>query len=110
TPKDAIARSSCSPRTAVTSRSGSRCSSGTSRATSSFCVTSRRIGRFAAVLMRRAVDVGVLRGSVVKEFASYHLPERSFLYLLHALRERKQSPRKVIDAREWRMFLMRTSD
>jgi len=46
----------------------------------------------------------------VKEFASYHLPERSFLYLLHAIREDKQSPRKVIDAPDWRMFLMRPSD
>ena len=26
-----------------------------------------------------------------KEFATYHLPEQSFLYLLHAMREEKQA-------------------
>lgn len=66
--------------------------------------------RVAAGLLKIAVDFGLLRGSVVKEFSSYHLPERSFLYLLHALREEKQSPRKVVDAHDWRMFLMRPAD
>jgi hypothetical protein len=72
--------------------------------------TETTLKRVAAGLLKMAVDFGLLRGSVVKEFASYHLPERSFLYLLHAIREEKQSPRKVIDAPEWRMFLMRPSD
>ncbi len=53
-----------------------------------------------------AVDFGLLRGSVVKEFASYHLPERSFLYLLYAIREEMRSPRKVLESEDWRMFLM----
>jgi hypothetical protein len=53
---------------------------------------------------------GLLRGSVLKEFASYHLPERSFLYLLHAIRDERQSPGKVIAAFDWRMFLMRPAD
>lgn len=66
--------------------------------------------RVAAGLLKTAVDFGLLRGSGTKEFASYHLPERSFLYLLHALRDEKQSPRKVVDAPEWRMFLMRPAD
>ena len=57
-----------------------------------------------------AVDFGLLRGSVVKEFASYHLPERSFLYLLYAIREETHSPRKVIESDDWRMFLMLPSD
>jgi hypothetical protein len=72
--------------------------------------TDTTLKRVAAGLIKMAVDFGLLRGSLVKEFASYHLPERSFLYLLHALREEKQSPRKVIDAPDWRMFLMRPSD
>jgi hypothetical protein len=72
--------------------------------------TETTLKRVAAGLMKMAVDFGLLRGSIVKEFGSYHLPERSFLYLLHALREEKQSPRKVIDAPDWRMFLMRPSD
>jgi hypothetical protein len=72
--------------------------------------TETTLKRVAAGLIKMAVDFELLRGSVVKEFASYHLPERSFLYLLHAIREEKQSPRKVIDASDWRMFLMRPSD
>ena len=51
----------------------------------------------AAGLLKAAVDFGLLRGSTVKQFGSYHLPERSFLYLLHALREEEQSPRKIVD-------------
>jgi hypothetical protein len=66
--------------------------------------------RVAEGLLKMGLDFALLRGSIVKEFASYHLPERSFLYLLHAIREEKQSPRKVIDAPDWRMFLMRPSD
>ena len=57
-----------------------------------------------------AVDFGLLHGSAVKEFASYHLPERSFLYLLYVLREEIQSPRKVLVSEDWRMFLMQPSD
>lgn len=63
--------------------------------------------RVAAGLLKIAVDFGLLRGSVVKEFASYHLPERSFLYLLHALRDQTTDPGKVVGSPDWRMFLMR---
>ena len=41
---------------------------------------------------------------------TYHHPERSFLYLLHAIRDETPNPRKVIDAEDWRMFLMRPAD
>ena len=40
----------------------------------------------------------------------YHLPERSFLYLLHAMRDEKQSPGKVLASAEWRLFLKRPAD
>lgn len=66
--------------------------------------------RVAAGLLKIAVDFGLLRGSVVKEFPSFHLPERSFLYLLHAMRDEKLSPSKVVASQEWRLFLMRPSD
>jgi len=66
--------------------------------------------RVAAGLLKIAVDFGLVRGSVVKEFASFHLPERSFLYLLHAMRDQQLSPSKVIASRQWRLFLMRPSD
>ena len=66
--------------------------------------------RVAAGLLKIAVDFGLLRGSIAKEFASYHLPERSFLYLLHAMRDEKQNPGRVLASAEWRLFLMRPSD
>lgn len=66
--------------------------------------------RVATGLLKIGVDFGVLKGGSVKEFASYHLPEASFLYLLHALMEKLQNPRKVIDSPEWRMFLMHPGD
>jgi hypothetical protein len=66
--------------------------------------------RVAAGLLTIAADFGLLRGGIAKEFASYHLPERSFLYLLHALREGTSSPGKIIGASDWRLFLMHSSD
>jgi hypothetical protein len=70
-------------------------------------VTTKRVARG---LLKIAVDFGLLRGSVVKELASFHLPERSFLYLLHAMRDQQLSPSKVIASPEWRLFLMRPPD
>jgi hypothetical protein len=72
--------------------------------------TPATVERVAAGLLKMAADFGLLRGSVLKEFASHHLPERSFLYLLHAIRDERQSPGKVIAAPDWRMFLMRPAD
>lgn len=66
--------------------------------------------RVVAGLLKIAVDFGLLRGSVAKEFASYHLPERSFIYLLHAMRDEKLSPNKVVASHDWRLFLMRPAD
>jgi hypothetical protein len=66
--------------------------------------------RVAAGLLKIAVDFGLLRGSVNKEFVSFHLPERSFLYLLHAMHDEKLSPSKVVASRGWRLFLMRPAD
>jgi hypothetical protein len=66
--------------------------------------------RVAAGLLKAAADFGLLRGSGVKEFASYHLPERSFLYLLHAMRDTHANPARVISSPDWRMFLMSPDD
>jgi hypothetical protein len=76
-------------------------------ATTEHAWTEQTMKRVAAGLLKIAVDFGLLRGSVVKEFASFHLPERSFVYLLHALRDEKLSPSKVVGSPDWRMFLMR---
>ena len=66
--------------------------------------------RVATALLKVAADFGLLRGSLVKEFAMYHLPERSFVYLLHAIREVTNNPSGVINSDDWRMFLMRPSE
>lgn len=66
--------------------------------------------RVAAGLLKIAADFGLLRGSIIKEFVSFHLPERSFMYLLHAMLDEKLSPSKVVASREWRLFLMRPAD
>ncbi|MEP7307492.1 MAG: BrxA family protein [Acidobacteriota bacterium] len=72
--------------------------------------TDTTLARVAAGLLKIAVDFGLLRGGGVKECAPYHLPERSFLYLLHALRDAGTSPSRLAAALEWRMFLMRPAD
>ena len=66
--------------------------------------------RVAAGLLKIAADFGLLRGTIVREFASYHLPERSFLYLLHAVRDDVGSPRKLVELEDWKMFLLRPGD
>ena len=66
--------------------------------------------RVATGLLRLAVEFGFLKGKAVKEFASYHLPEGSFLYLLHAVSELEQNPRKVVESAEWGMYLMGPED
>ena len=66
--------------------------------------------RVAAGLLKMAVEFGLLRGKAVKSFNAYSLPERSFLYLLHVLRETHLNPRKIIEAPDWRMYLMRPGD
>jgi Putative inner membrane protein (DUF1819) len=63
------------------------------RGTTEHAWTESTLKRVAAGLLTMAADFELLRGSVAKEFASCHLPEQSFLYLLHAIREEKQSPR-----------------
>jgi len=66
--------------------------------------------RVAAGLLKLGVDFGLLRGSLAKEFVPYHLPERSFLYLLHALRDEALSPGRMLSSPDWRLFLMRSAD
>ena len=62
--------------------------------------------RVASGLLRIGVDFGLLTGTQSREFASYHLPEQSFIYLLHAMMDREANARRVIDAEDWRLYLM----
>ncbi|WP_020507125.1 BrxA family protein [Lamprocystis purpurea] len=66
--------------------------------------------RVASGLLRLAVDFGLLTGTQSREFSSYHLPEQSFMYLLHAMTDREANARRIIDAEDWRLYLMDTAD
>ncbi len=66
--------------------------------------------RVSSELLRIAVDFGLMRGTVTREFASYHLPDESFLYLLHAMIELQPNAREVVHSTDWRMFLMDAAD
>lgn len=57
-----------------------------------------------------ASDFKLLRGSSVREFTSYHLPEESFLYLLHAMYEIHGNGRDVVHSPDWRLYLMSPAD
>ena len=72
--------------------------------------TSSTKDRLAGSLLRILVDFGLLEGHVVKKFASFHLPDESFLYILHAITERQTNARKAINSLEWRLFFMTSSD
>lgn len=66
--------------------------------------------RVAAGLLKIAADFGLLRGRMAKEFTAFQLPERSVLYLLHAIREETSSPGRIIASPDWRLFLMSPAD
>jgi len=66
--------------------------------------------RVASGLLRLACDFGLMHGSQAREFASFHLPDPSLLYLLHAMSEAEPNARKMIQSKDWRMYLMDASD
>jgi hypothetical protein len=66
--------------------------------------------RVASGLLKLATDFGLLKGAQHKEFNSYHLAENSFLYLLQAIAETETNARRIVDALDWRMFLMDSTD
>lgn len=66
--------------------------------------------RVASGLLRMATDFGLMKGTLVKEFASYHLPEKSFLYLLHAMAEAEPNARRLVNSSDWHMYLMGSVD
>lgn len=66
--------------------------------------------RVSSELLRIAVEFGLLRGTVTREFVSYRLPDESFLYLLHAMIELQPNAREVVHSTDWRMFLMDAAD
>lgn len=73
--------------------------------------TEATLKRVAAGLLKIASDFGLLTGSATKEFTSYHLPDRSLLYILQASVEQANgSSGDAIESDDWRMYLMRQAD
>ena len=68
------------------------------------------LNRAGRDLLRMASDFGLLKGSAVRKFSSYHLPEESFLYLLHAMYDAHGNAQDVVYAPDWKLFLMSTAD
>ena len=66
--------------------------------------------RVAQGLLRICVDFGLLAGRRTRRFISYHLPDESFIYLLHAMADIESNASRVIDADDWHMFLMDSGD
>jgi len=62
--------------------------------------------RVASGLLRIGTDFGLLRGTLARQFQSYHLPERSFLYVLHAMWETQPNAAELVGSHDWRMYLM----
>lgn len=66
--------------------------------------------RVASGLLHIAADMGLLTGTTAREFAHYHLPDESFLYLVHALYEQESNGADVIASFEWQMYLYSPED
>ena len=72
--------------------------------------TDSTVDRVTAGLLKLATDFGLMRGKATKEFANYRLPERSFIYLLYAIRDERRNAARTISADDWRMYLMTPTD
>lgn len=66
--------------------------------------------RVSSELLRMTVEFGLTRGTAAREFASYHLPDESFLYLLHVMTEHHPNARDMVDSPDWHLFLMDAGD
>jgi hypothetical protein len=64
------------------------------------------LNRVASGLLGIAADFDLLQGKQVREFASYHLPDMALMYLLHAMDEEVSNPRQIVNAPDWKMYMM----
>ena len=72
--------------------------------------TDSTINRVAGALLRMAVHFDLMTGKATKEFISYHLPEESLLYILHAMVEKESNARRIVESPDWRLYLMAPED
>ncbi|MHB1561576.1 MAG: BrxA family protein [Isosphaeraceae bacterium] len=63
-------------------------------------------GRVAQGLLSTLRDFGVLQGSVHKRIAPPHLPLAAFCYVMFYLKQQQPSGLKLVDHRDWRLFLL----
>jgi len=73
--------------------------------------TDSTVKRVSVGLLKMAADFGLLTGGTVKEFAQYHVPERSLTYLIRAILEHEAgSAQRMLASPEWRMYLLSEED
>ena len=60
-------------------------------------------------LLRMSGAFGLLTKGTPRQFQPYHLPDACLLYALHALAERTANALHIIEAPEWRLYLMTPS-
>lgn len=68
------------------------------------------VKRAARDLLLMSADFGLLKGKISREFAPFHLPDETFLYLLHAMSETESNARRIIDSPDWHIYLMDSGD
>jgi len=66
--------------------------------------------RVASGLLSIAVEFGLMCGRQSREFRSYHLPDDSLLYVLHALAETEPNAMRMVGSPDWRLYLMGAED
>ena len=66
--------------------------------------------RAARDLLKMAGDFDLLEGKVKKKFASYHVPQEAFVYVLRGLLDMGYATSQALASTDWRLFLMDADD
>lgn len=61
-------------------------------------------------LLRMASDFELLTTGTIRHFTSHHIPDDCFLYICHGIYDRETNPSRVVNSKDWRMFLMSPGD
>ncbi|MDZ7695871.1 MAG: BrxA family protein [Deltaproteobacteria bacterium] len=66
--------------------------------------------RAARDLLKMACDFDLLEGKVKRKFATRHIPQEAFLYVLRGLMDMGLTTSQAIASLDWRLFLMDADD
>ena len=66
--------------------------------------------RAARDLLLMAKDFGLVEGNSTRHFLPYHIADEAFLYVLHAIAEDESNARRIVESKDWRLFLMTPHD